>query len=234
MINDVRKRARQLRKIEQKNIRRARNRQYRRWGKEKIFSRTSLLLGIAGACLMPLDLIFQIIGLGLAVVGLTFGVMSFKWGVTPRFFAGIGALFSFGVVSYFVLAMFIFGWIRNPFTIQEWDMRRENAANGVMQQIQNYQTNNKGQIPDAENLERFRIDYLERLTEFFDPGNQMPYLITINSEKPVDHTGWINIQAGENCNYHKGAAMFCVEIMREDGSIYRQGNGKTNSDYVER
>ncbi|MDR2063577.1 MAG: hypothetical protein LBQ02_02175 [Candidatus Nomurabacteria bacterium] len=231
MINDVRKRARQLRKMEQKNIRRARNQQYRRWGKEKIFSRSSLLLGVAGACLMPLGFTFQVIGLGLAVIGLIFGVTSFKWGVTPRFFSGLGGLVSFGVVTYFALALLVFGWIRNPFTIEEWNMRRETAVNGVVQQIQNYQTNNKGQIPDEGNLERFRVDYLEKITDFFDPGKQMPYLITINSETPVDHTGWINIHAGENCNYHKGAAMFCVEIMREDGSIYRLGNGRTNAGY---
>jgi hypothetical protein len=231
MINEVRKRAKQLRKMQEKNVRRARDKQYRRWGKEKIFAMSSLLLGVIGIVLMQFDFIFQVIGLASAASGLTLGIISFKWGVTPHWVAGLGAILSFGATTYFVLGMFVYGWIHNPFTIQEWDLRRENAVNGVVHQIQNYQSNNKGQIPDQANLDRFYTDYLQKLPDFFEPGKQMPYHITINSEKPLDHPGWINIRAGENCNWQKGAAMFCVETMHEDHSVYRQGNGVTNSEY---
>lgn len=160
-------------------------------------STASLVLGILAIATSLVSLI----GITLGVLAIIFGITSSKKPRHKKAKAGI-VTGSMGIILSLVFVFAIFAAVPS-LQMNQRNTARKNDASRIMSDISNYQSNNKGQVPEAKILSTTGLSQIN--------------LIKDQGEPTIDSAVYI---VGVNCNNEFSVRTFSLTILLEGGSDY--------------
>lgn len=116
------------------------------------------------------------------------------------------------------------------------DTQRRNDVSTFMSQLQSYATNNRGRVPEEDDLNRFKTDYLKwsadpTLSEFNDPTTGEGYIISYEvadgSSSPEEGEIYYQARAlcdGETMQTGESARAAAVAVKLEGSGVFCADN----------
>ncbi len=161
----------------------------------------SLVLGILALVLSAI----AILGIPLGIAAIITGAISLKNGNAGRGKAGI-ILGSSAIVFGIILSAVIFLAIPR-LQVDTADTARRNDVARLSASVVEYQMNNTGQLPEADDLSTFSLTKVRYISSSGQAGDETAVY-----------------RVGENCDGESSVRAYSITILLADGSEYCQGS----------